>query len=93
MKTEKDNIITLWIDGVQTTTREGNTIMQAADEIGVRIPRLCYHPKLSILGACRICIVEVEGMRNPVASCTHPAANGMKVRTSSPLLRVCGAIS
>ncbi len=87
MNTAKENIITLWIDGVQTTTREGNTIMQAADEIGVRIPRLCYHPELSILGACRICIVEVEGMRNPVASCAHPAANGMRVRTSSPLLR------
>ncbi len=87
MNTTKENIITLWIDGVQTTTREGNTIMQAADEIGVRIPRLCYHPELSILGACRICIVEVEGMRNPVASCAYPAANGMRVRTSSPLLR------
>ncbi|MCA1808128.1 MAG: [FeFe] hydrogenase, group A [Lentisphaerae bacterium] len=82
-----ENIITLWIDGVQTTTRQGVTIMQAADEIGIQIPRLCYHPDLSILGACRICIVEVEGQRNPVASCCFPAANGMRVRTSSPTLR------
>jgi iron-only hydrogenase group A len=75
------------VDGVEAQAAEGQTIMQAADAIGIRIPRLCYHPRLSVLGACRICIVEVEGQRNPVASCAYPVAEGMKVRTSSPLLR------
>ncbi|MBF0493763.1 MAG: iron hydrogenase small subunit [Candidatus Omnitrophica bacterium] len=59
------------------------TIMQALDEVGFRIPRLCYHPKLSIEGACRVCIVEVEGMRNYVASCAFPILEGMKIRTDS----------
>ncbi len=79
--------ISLIIDGVHTQADEGTTIMAAADAIGVRIPRLCYHPQLSTLGACRVCIVEVEGMRNPVASCAYPVTEGMKVKTFSPLLR------
>jgi iron-only hydrogenase group A len=82
----KPKTLKLTIDGVETHAAEGQTIMQAADAIGIRIPRLCYHPSLSVLGACRICIVEVEGQRNPVASCAFPVADGMKVRTSSPLL-------
>lgn len=81
------NEIELTIDGIRTTAGKGMTIMQAADAISIRIPRLCYHPRLSVLGACRICIVEVEGQRNPVASCAFPIAPGMAVRTSSPLLR------
>ncbi len=79
--------VKLTIDGIPTAAEPGTTVMQAADDIGIRIPRLCYHPSLSVLGACRICIVEVEGQRNPVASCAFPVAEGMKVRTSSPLLR------
>lgn len=79
--------IKLTIDGIETEVADGVTIMQAADQLGIGIPRLCFHPQLSIQGACRICIVEVDGQRNPVASCAYPAANGMNVRTSSPLLR------
>jgi NADP-reducing hydrogenase subunit HndD len=79
--------VTLTIDGVRTEAAAGTTILKAADAIGIHIPRLCYHPSLSVLGACRICIVEVEGQRNPVASCAFPVAEGMKVRTASPLLR------
>ncbi len=82
-----DNTITLTIDDVLTTVPKGTTIMDAADSIGINIPRLCYHPHLSILGACRVCLVQVEGMRNPVASCAYPAEDGMKVHTSSTLLR------
>lgn len=84
--TEK-KLLKIAIDGVQTEVREGTTVMQAADSLGIRIPRLCYHPQLSSLGACRVCIVEVEGQRNPVASCCFPVTDGMKVRSSSPLLR------
>lgn len=83
----KEKMINITIDGVNTAAPEGTTILVAADTIGIRIPRLCYHPSLSVLGACRICIVEVEGQRNPVASCAYPIEEGMKVRTSSPALR------
>jgi len=82
-----DKTVTLFINGVRTTVPASSTIMQAADAVGINIPRLCYHPDLSVLGACRVCIVEVEGQRNPVASCAFPVMEGLKVRTSSPLLR------
>ncbi|MEI6807558.1 MAG: NADH-dependent [FeFe] hydrogenase, group A6 [bacterium] len=85
MTTEKT--ITLWIDGSKVTVPEGSTILQAADLTKINIPSLCYHPDLSVIGACRVCIVEVEGQRNPVASCSFPVAEGMKVKTSSTLLR------
>ena len=57
------------------------------DKIGFHIPRLCYHPKLSVEGACRICIVEVEGAANYVTSCTAKVAAGMKVRTNTADLK------
>ncbi len=79
--------IKLVIDDIVVEASVGQTIMQAADGIGIRIPRLCYHPSLSSLGACRICVVHVEGQRNPVTACTFPVTEGMKVTTSSPLLR------
>ena len=85
MTTEKE--VSLTIDGVVTKAPATATIMEAADAININIPRLCYHPHLSIAGACRVCLVEVDGMRNPVASCAYPVAEGMKVRTSSTLLR------
>ncbi|MDD4202396.1 MAG: NADH-dependent [FeFe] hydrogenase, group A6 [Candidatus Omnitrophica bacterium] len=63
------------------------TIMHALDSLGFKIPRLCYHPKLSIEGACRVCIVEVEGIKNFVASCSYPIADNMKIRTNTKELR------
>ncbi len=79
--------VTLWIDGVKVTVPEKTTILQAAASINIDVPSLCYHPDLSVIGACRVCVVEVEGQRNPVASCSFPVAEGMKVKTSSSLLR------
>jgi iron-only hydrogenase group A len=78
---------TLTIDGVRTTVPAGTTLLEAADRIGIRIPRLCHHPSLSMLGACRVCLVEVEGARNLAAACATAAENGMAVRTATPLLR------
>ena len=75
--------ITLNIDGMDVTVPQGTTIMQAADQVGIRIPRLCYHPRLSTEGACRVCIVDA-GLRNLVASCCYPAEEGMKVKTHTP---------
>jgi len=81
---EKIKII---INDKEYEVRPDQTILQAADSVGFRIPRLCYHPKLSIEGACRVCIVEVEGMRNFVASCAYPIYDGMKIRTNTDELR------
>ena len=64
--------ITIAINDQEYKVDPGQTIMQAADKCGYRIPRLCYHPKRSIEGACRVCIVQVEGIRNYVASCAYP---------------------
>lgn len=81
--------ITVTIDGIQSTVPEGATILEAGDAVGIHIPRLCYHPRLSIEGACRVCIVEVEGARNLVASCSFPTSDGMVVHTRTPeILRI-----
>lgn len=79
--------ITITINDKDYQVDAGQTIMQAADHCGYHIPRLCYHPKLSIEGACRVCIVQVEGARNFVASCACPVADGMKVYTNTKELR------
>jgi iron-only hydrogenase group A len=80
-------MINLTIDGKAVSVPEETSIMNAAEKVGVRVPRLCYHPRLSIEGACRVCIVEVEGMRSLVASCAYPVAEGMVVRTITPEIR------
>lgn len=82
-----DDRITITINGKKYKVASGQTVMQAADACGYHIPRLCYHPSLSIEGACRVCIVEVKGMRNFVASCAYPIADGMCIRTNTQALR------
>ncbi|MCZ2127377.1 MAG: molybdopterin-dependent oxidoreductase [Anaerolineales bacterium] len=66
---------------------EGMTVMQAADSAGIRIPRLCAHKALTPFGGCRLCVVEVEGMRVPMASCTLPVSEGMVVETETESLK------
>ncbi len=84
-KTQKK--VTLTIDGHVLTVSEGTTVMQAAEKLAIRIPRLCYHPRLHLEGSCRVCLVEVEGQRNPVASCSFPVYEGMVVHTNTPEIR------
>jgi iron-only hydrogenase group A len=79
--------INLTIDNRAIQVPAGTTIMTAAEQINIRIPRLCFHPQLSIDGACRICVVEVDGLRKLVASCSYPVAEGMVVRTATPEIR------
>lgn len=76
------------IDGMNVSVPEGTTIMEAGDQIGAHIPRLCYHPYLSTAGACRICVVEVEGIANLLPACATKLSEGMSVRTNSPKLRL-----
>ena len=82
-----DKKVTLSIDGHALSVPEGTTVMQAAEKLAIHIPRLCYHPRLHLEGSCRVCLVEVEGMRNPVASCSFPVSEGMVVQTNTPHIR------
>jgi len=77
--------VTLIIDDVEVTARKGQTIIQAADEAGLYIPRLCYQQDLAPGGNCRVCTVLVNG--RPQAACTHPVGNGMLVENDVPELR------
>ncbi len=83
----KENQVTLTIDSTQVTVDPGTTIMQAAAQLGVQIPRLCYHPDLSVAGSCRVCIVAVKGLSSYVPSCCTAVAEGMEVETNSPEIR------
>ncbi|WP_305094718.1 NADH-quinone oxidoreductase subunit G [Prescottella sp. R16] len=73
--------VTLTIDGIEVTVPKGTLVIRAAEGIGIQIPRFCDHPLLDPVGACRQCLVDVEGQRKPLASCTAVATDGMVVRT------------
>ncbi len=75
--------VKLTIDGREIITAAGNTILMAARQAKIHIPTLCYHPRLPISGACRACVVEVQGRPALVASCAMPVAEGMVVQAHS----------
>lgn len=77
-------MINLTIDGQTVEVPAGLTVLEACRQAGVHIPTLCDHPSLKPYGGCRLCVVEVEGMRTLQASCTLPASAGMVVRTNTP---------
>ena len=76
------------IDGIEVAFTEGETILEVAQRHEKEIPTLCYDPRLEPFGGCRLCIVELEGARNPVASCTTKATAGMVVRTTTDTIEV-----
>jgi formate dehydrogenase alpha subunit len=76
--------ITVTIDGREVSGRPGTTILELAQEVGIKIPTLCYHQDLRPFGACRICLVEDEGTGRLLASCVTPIAPGMRILTRSP---------
>ena len=78
---------TLTVDNITVEVSEGTTILKAAELAGVTIPTLCYMEGAQAIGACRVCLVEVEGARALVASCATPATDGMKVFTNSKRAR------
>ncbi len=73
--------ITITIDGREIKTTPDKMVVQAANDAGLYIPYLCYHPGMKPYGACRMCVVEVEGQRGTPASCTLPVRDGMVVNT------------
>ncbi|MBY8888560.1 NADH-quinone oxidoreductase subunit G [Streptomyces sp. PTM05] len=76
-----EDLVSVTIDGIQLSVPKGTLVIRAAEMVGVEIPRFCDHPLLDPVGACRQCIVEVEGQRKPMASCTITCTDGMVVRT------------
>jgi NADP-reducing hydrogenase subunit HndD len=78
---------TLTIDGTKIEVPEGTTVLQAARQAGAKVPTLCYLEDVQTIGACRVCLVEIEGAKALVASCAQPANDGMVVHTNSPRVR------
>ncbi|MCW1960071.1 MAG: NADH-quinone oxidoreductase subunit G, partial [Mycobacterium sp.] len=74
-------LVTITIDDTALSVPKGTLVIRAAELIGVQIPRFCDHPLLDPVGACRQCLVDVEGQRKPLASCTTTVTEGMVVRT------------
>ena len=82
-----DNMINLTIDGVPVSVPEGSTVLEAARAAHINIPTLCYLKDVQQIGACRLCLVEIEKARGLSAACVMPVSEGMVVRTNTPRLR------
>src|SRR5271168_4010665 len=80
-KVTEPELVTLTIDGTEISVPKGTLVIRAAEMIGITIPRFCDHPLLEPIGACRQCLVDVEGQRKPLASCTTVCTDGMVVKT------------
>jgi len=81
-----ENMVKLKIDGQEVEVPKGTTILDAAKKLGIRIPTLCYHARLTPIGSCRMCVVEVEGYKHPVPACMTPVDEDIEVITNSDLL-------
>ncbi len=79
-----DNLITLEINGKSVQARRGAMLIEITDDLGIYVPRFCYHKKLSVAANCRMCLVEVERAPKPLPACATPVMEGMKVHTRSP---------
>src|SRR6201985_3483219 len=77
----KEDLVTVTIDGFEISVPKGTLLIRAAEQLGIQIPRFCDHPLLDPIGACRQCLVQVEGQPKPPASCTTACTDGMVVRT------------
>jgi len=86
-KRESEQEVTLEIDGNQVTVPKGTSLMRAAVDAGIQVPKLCATDSLEPFGSCRLCMVEIDGRKGFPASCTTPAEAGMKVRTQTPRLQ------
>jgi NADH-quinone oxidoreductase subunit G len=80
-------MVKLIVDGAEIEVEPGSSVLQACERAGREIPRFCYHERLSVAGNCRMCLVEIEKAPKPIASCAYPAAEGMVVRTDTPMVR------
>lgn len=81
------DMVTLTIDGQSVEVPKGSTVLEAAQKAGIKIPTLCYLKDINQIGACRMCIVEVKGVRDLQPACVYPVNDGMEVITNSPQVR------
>ncbi|NPV26588.1 MAG: 2Fe-2S iron-sulfur cluster binding domain-containing protein [Firmicutes bacterium] len=79
--------VKLMIDGIEVTVEPNTTILEAARLVGIEIPSLCYLKGINEIGACRVCLVEIEGVKALQASCVYPVSEGLKVHTNTPRVR------
>ncbi|MGD8907705.1 MAG: NADH-quinone oxidoreductase subunit NuoG [Chromatiales bacterium] len=79
-----DTKVTIEVDGRELQAQAGSMLIEVTDAAGIRIPRFCYHKKLSVAANCRMCLVEVEKAPKPLPACATPVSDGMKVYTRSP---------
>ena len=80
-------MVNITIDNQKITVPEGTTIMEAAKELGIPIPKLCYLKDINEIAACRVCVVEMEGMDQLITSCNNVVKEGMVLYTNSPKVR------
>ena len=78
------DMVNIKINGMDYSVKAGSTILEAAHEVGIDIPTLCYLKDINAIGACRICVVEVKGAKSLVAACVYPVNEGMEIFTHSP---------
>ena len=86
-KSRAEKEVTLTIDGQEVTVPEGTSLMRAAMDTGIQVPKLCATDMMDAFGSCRLCVVEIEGRNGTPASCTTPVAEGMKVSTQTERLK------
>ncbi|GBP68543.1 NADH-ubiquinone oxidoreductase 75 kDa subunit, mitochondrial [Eumeta japonica] len=79
--------VEVFIDDKPVYVLPGTTVLQAAAQIGIEIPRFCYHERLAVAGNCRMCLVEVEKSPKPIAACAMPVMKGMRIKTNSDLTK------
>ena len=80
-------MISIIINNNEYQVRANASVLQACEEVGIDIPRFCYHEKLSVAGSCRMCLVEVQKAPKPVVSCAMPVSKGMVIFTETPLVK------
>jgi len=86
-RSKAENMVSLTIDGFELSVPEGTSIMRAAMEAGIQVPKLCATDSLEAFGSCRLCLVEIQGRAGTPASCTTPVAEGLVVSTQSEHLK------
>ena len=80
-------MVKLMINGQEVSVKDGTTIMEAAEKVGIHIPHLCFLKGINEIGACRVCVVEIKGMEKLVTACNTPCQDGMEIFTNSPRVR------
>ena len=80
-------MVKLMINGQEVSVKNGTTIMDAAEKVGIHIPHLCYLKGINEIGACRVCVVEIKGMEKLVTACNTVCEDGMEIFTNSPRVR------